>query len=215
MAPRKEKTVFTIVRHGESLWNAEGLQQGQLDSPLSPLGIRQAEAIARWCGDSAYDGIISSDLGRAMATARIIAKKLSLPIEENAFLRERNMGIIQGMTLEEFSFRYPDESRAFHSDDIDYIIPSGESVRQRAERSIAAMEEIAFQHRGERLVVVTHGGILNGFFKRAVGLDLGAKRHFSLYNAAINELSILDETWELNSWGLTDHLKGIGTQDDH
>ena len=64
---------FVVARHGETLWNRRGLQQGQADSPLSEPGIRQAEAIAEALADRAFDALYSSDLGRAVQTAGINA----------------------------------------------------------------------------------------------------------------------------------------------
>jgi probable phosphoglycerate mutase len=89
------------IRHGETQWNVEGREMGQLDSPLTPLGLRQAEAIADRLGKLEFDALYSSDLGRAVQTAEAIASRCGRDIRLDAGLRERNMGIFQGLTLEE------------------------------------------------------------------------------------------------------------------
>jgi broad specificity phosphatase PhoE len=67
-------TRFVVVRHGETLWNLAGRVQGHADSELSPAGRAQAEALARRLAREPFDMLVSSDLGRAMATARAVAQ---------------------------------------------------------------------------------------------------------------------------------------------
>jgi probable phosphoglycerate mutase len=121
---------------------------------------------------------------------------------------------MQGMTMAQFQARYPEECARFASGDADYVIPGGESRRQRHECSVAAAKEIAGRHAGQRIVVVTHGGVLQSLFRHVVGLDVAAPRRFSLYNASINTFTVTDGEWGLGRWGDTHHLKGLGTMDD-
>ncbi|NLE01703.1 MAG: histidine phosphatase family protein [Fibrobacter sp.] len=100
-----EQELFTnlySVRHGETEWNRAGIQQGHLNSPLTANGIKQARSLAKGLSGRGIEVIISSDLGRASQTADIIAKDLNLPLNTDNRLRERNLGILQGMTIEEF-----------------------------------------------------------------------------------------------------------------
>ena len=71
--PDSDATELVVVRHGETLWNADGRQQGHLDSPLSELGWRQAEAIAERVAGQPFDALYSSDLGRAYCTVSHLA----------------------------------------------------------------------------------------------------------------------------------------------
>jgi probable phosphoglycerate mutase len=207
-------TELVVVRHGETVSNLSGKQQGWLDSELSELGRSQAEAIADALVGERFDALYSSDLGRAMQTAGIIAARLSLDIIPDARLRERRLGIIQGMTMAEFEQSWPKESALFRGGDPDYAIPDGESVRQRHRRCVACAAEIAARHAGKAVLIVAHGGILDSFFRHALGLDLGAPRSFSLYNASINTFIVADGQWRRSRWGDTHHLKHLGTQDD-
>ncbi len=207
-------TELIVVRHGETVWNEIGKQQGWLDTELSELGRAQAQAIADSLTGEHFDALYSSDLGRAMQTAEIIGERLGLEILTDTRLRERNLGIMQGLTMAEFEQKYPEKYAQFRGGDPDYVIPDGESVRQRYERNITCAEELARHHGGQRLLVVAHGGILNSFFRHAVGMDLTAPRHFSLYNASINTFTLTDGQWRLDRWGDTHHLKHLGTKDD-
>src|SRR5512143_2700333 len=123
------------IRHGETEWNALGREQGQLDSPLTALGVEQAEAIARRLRRQAFSALYSSDLGRALQTAEIVARATGASIEVDPGLRERHTGIFQGMTKEQMAALYPVEYAAYRSDPYSYQVPGGESGRQRRERS--------------------------------------------------------------------------------
>lgn len=207
-------TDLIVVRHGETVWNEVGKQQGWLDTELSELGRAQAEAIADVLTGEHFDVLYSSDLGRAMRTAEIIAGRLRLEIVTDIRLRERHLGIMQGMTMAEFQQKHPQAHASFCSGDADYCLPDGESTRQRYDRNIACAEELARRHAGQRLLIVAHGGVLNSFFRRATGQDIASPRRFSLFNASINAFSITDGQWRLERWGDTHHLKRLGAKDD-
>ncbi len=203
-----------VVRHGETTWNALGKQQGQLDSPLSPLGIRQAEAIAARLADEEFDFLYSSDLLRAHSTSERIAAATGHDIIPEPGLRERHLGIFQTLTMQEVRKRYPEDYARFESGDPDYVIPQGESARQRHDRAVAAVAAIAARHPAGRVVIVTHGGILQSLFRRAVGIPLEAPRAFKLYNASLNTFFIDSVSWTLGTWGDIFHLRDLGTMDD-
>jgi len=209
-------TFATILRHGESEWNRSGKHQGQLDSPLSERGIVQARTTAGWLARCSrkYDVLYSSDLGRSVQTAFVIARELRLDIRFDARLRERKLGILEGLTLEEFRKRHREEYRKYVSGDPDYIIPEGESIRQRYERAVSFLTEVAVLHEYQRILVVTHGGILDSIFRKVCSIDLNLERSFSLMNSSINTFVVCNGRWELMSWGNISHLDGIGTCDD-
>ncbi len=87
----------------------------------------------------------------------------------------------------------------------------GESIRERYLRTTATMAEIAAAHPGEKIVVVTHGGVLDDFRRRATGLSLDAVRDFELYNGGIHRFKIEAEDWRLMDWGDISHLGCVGT----
>ena len=130
-------------------------------------------------------------------------------------LRERHLGSLQGLTKEEFRRQYPDEWARFDSGDPDYCFPGGESARQRYERTVTCVEELAQRHRGHTVLVMAHGGVLNGLFCKAIGIPLSEPRRFSLFNAAITRFSITGDAWRLDSWGDIAHLGGMPALDDN
>lgn len=209
-----EITTFYVVRHGETEWNGKGLLQGHLDSPLSDLGLRQAEALAGHFLTCQWDLIVSSDLYRAYHTAEIIRGGSNKEIVSDKRLRERNLGIAQGLTLDDFGKKYPEEFAKFNHDGPDYRIPYGESILDRLDRSTECINEIAEKYSGKNIIIVTHGGILDGLFRNILGIPLEKKRTFSLFNASVNTLQVSGGIWNVVTWGYVEHLRSLGSLDD-
>ena len=122
-------------------------------------------------------------------------------------LRERRMGIFQGLTPAEVKTRYPDEYARFRTGDPDYVIPEGESMRQLFERSVACFTELAARHAGLTLATVTHGGVLAMLYRHARAMPLEAPRDFTLHNTGVNRFRHRQGAWELQSWGEIVHLE--------
>lgn len=205
---------FYVVRHGETGWNLVGRQQGHLDSPLTAKGIQQAKALAEALTDKGVGVIYSSILGRALKTAEIIGACLGLPVQTDIRLKERNLGILQGLTIDEFRRQYSDEAYTLLSRDPDYILPEGESFRHVHDRVAACLEELAQRHSGQKILVVAHSGILRCLFYKAVGLPLSTTRRFSLFNGSINRFTITGGEWFLDTWGDISHMEGMSVLDD-
>lgn len=212
------KTNLIVVRHGETEWNRAQRQQGHLDSPLTDLGIRQAEAMAEGLREHPVDHCYCSDLGRAAETAEIITKALGRQFIVDRRLRERHLGILQGITRKEFAEKHPADFRRLHEYDPDFRIPEGESIRERYARNISGLEEIAEKHHGASVLIVAHGGLLMSCIHKALDIPLCAPRSYSLYNGAINAFGIAEgKKWTMELWGDIGHLKsrGLGTLDDN
>jgi len=208
-------TAIFACRHGETEWNLIEKQQGHLNSPLTSKGVLQAQLLADGLIDRHIDILFSSDLGRALQTAEIIAKKLSLEIYADRRIRERHLGIMQGLTRREFADRYPDEALRFDSGDPDYVLPGGESARQLFDRCINCAEDLAVCYPGKNVLIVGHGGVLSSFFRKSIDAPLGGPRRFSLFNASINSFGISNGQWRLDTWGEVAHLKDLNSLDDN
>jgi 2,3-bisphosphoglycerate-dependent phosphoglycerate mutase len=201
-----EPTEVIVVRHGETTWNLEGRRQGHLDSPLTPKGIAQAEALAQRLKGEHFGALYSSDLGRACQTAEIIASATGHGIAVDGRLRERNLGIFQGLRSDEIQKFYPEEYRLHRTSGPDFVIPGGESARQQVERNIRCLEELTQQHPGQRIAVVTHGGVLSGLFRHTFSIPLDAPRRFEFLNCSINVFTYEQNLWMLQTWGDVSHL---------
>ncbi len=154
-------------------------------------------------------------MGRALETAKIINESLELSIQTDKRLRERHLGSLQGLTKKEFCCKYAEEWEIFDSGDPVYCFPGGESARQRYERTVTCVEELAKLHTGQTILIVAHGGVLNGLFYKSISIPLSEPRRFSLFNATINSFSIYGDSWRLDTWGEISHLQGLNTLDDN
>ena len=204
--PSPAYTDLIAIRHGETEWNSEGRFQGHLNSALNRAGLAQAQALGERLAAERFDLLLSSDLGRALQTAGAIAARTGHEVLIEPRLRERNMGIFQGLTAEQAQARYPEEYARFTSRDPDYAIPGGESMRQLFERSLACFTGLAERHPGLTLASVTHGGVLAMLYRHARAMPLDAPRDFVLHNTGVNRFRHRSGAWELHSWGDITHL---------
>jgi 2,3-bisphosphoglycerate-dependent phosphoglycerate mutase len=195
------------VRHGETEWNAELREMGHLDSPLTPLGIQQAQALGHRLKNLGFDALYSSDLGRAVQTAEIIGRICDKPVQLNSSLRERHMGVFQGLTREEISEKYPEQMAAYERIGFLDLIPGGETAQERTDRSVRILTEIASRHPEQTVVVVTHGGFLTGFLGFVLGIPFSNGRRYRKENASFNAFEYLEPNWYLQTWNDISHLE--------
>ena len=208
-----DRTRVVIVRHGQTQWNIRQVRQGHLDSPLTDKGIAQAKALGQRLAREKFSALYSSDLGRAVQTAETIAAVTGHSIVTDARLRERNLGIFQGLNGDEIKEKFPEQYRWHRTLDPDYVIPAGESVKQQIERNVICLSEIAEKHFGQTVVVVTHGGVLSGLFRHTFSLPFSAPRRFEFMNASLNVFNYEQGSWFLQTWGDVSHLGVVGTAD--
>jgi probable phosphoglycerate mutase len=199
-------TRFIILRHGETQWNIDSRIQGHSDSELTGAGRAQAEALARRMEREAFDVLLSSDLGRALATARIIAGRTRHALVADARFRERSFGVAEGLTYGELDHEYPEVFSKVRETDPDFAIPGGESRRQFYERVRSAFEGAAAEHAGRRVAVVAHGGVLASLYRLIHGLGIATPHPIPIVNASFNAVAFDGVRWSVEAWGDTGHL---------
>jgi len=205
-----QRTQLIIVRHGETEWNIKSIRQGNLDSRLTEKGMAQAKALAQRLTREHFTALYSSDLGRAVQTAEEVASVTGHEIITDPRLRERHLGIFQGLSGEEIKQKHPEEYKLHRSLGPDYVIPGGESVKQQVARNIAYLNEIGSKHLGETIVVVTHGGVISGLFRHTFSIPFNAPRRFEFTNAGLNIFAYEEGNWFLLTWGDVSHLAPDG-----
>lgn len=157
-----------IIRHGASEADHLGVHEGRADFPLTPLGRRQAAAMAEWvCRMHPPTVLYSSTLTRAMQTAEALSKACGLPVRREDDLREFDNGLLAGLPFEEAALKYPmvpnlppHESR--------YGMESVLAFRYRAERVLSRL--IAENDADAVVAVVSHGGMINQLHRALLGL---------------------------------------------
>lgn len=155
-----ETTKLLLIRHGQSVGNADGKFGGHLPIPLSPRGRREAEATARALSAEKFDAIYSSDLPRAVETAMPLARLTGLDVEPAEAFRERSVGVMEGLTFEEAAKKHPDQYGALLRRDFEHVILGGESYRQMLDRASQKLDEAIATHRGGRIAIFSHTGTI-------------------------------------------------------
>ena len=201
-----EFTRILAIRHGETTWNQDKRLQGHLDIPLNERGHWQAQRAADALRDEPIAAVYSSDLSRAHQTASAIAAALGLEVLVRSDLRERHFGALQGRTWAELELEEPAAALAWRTRVPDFAPGGGETLLQLRERIRSVLDEIAARHRGEQIVVVAHGGVLDMVYRLATGLELQAPRTWTVENAAINRLLWTPEGLSLVGWADSGHL---------
>src|SRR5712664_462148 len=153
-------THVVIIRHGQSQGNAEGRFGGHTDTPLSARGRKQAAATAGTLASEKFDAIYSSDLPRAIETATPLAKRVGIALEATEALRERSVGVMEGLTFEEAAEQHPEQYQALLHRDFEHVLEGGESYRQTLDRAAGKLDEVIEKHRGGRIAVFTHTGAI-------------------------------------------------------
>ncbi len=211
--PTQPKLTLLAIRHGETVLNIEQRYQGHSDSPLTETGRNQVSALGRRMAKMEFDTLISSDLGRAQETASIIADYTDHSVKTDSRLRERNYGILEGLTVPEIKARHSEVLERLDANDPDYIIPEGESHRQHYQRNIAFIDELLTGRSGKKVAMVVHGGVLDSLFRYIARLPLDQPRCFITANASLTTIhhGIFYGTvrWVTETWCDTGHLEDI------
>lgn len=182
-------TQLYLVRHGETDWNLQRRIQGSTDIPLNATGREQAATTGRLLARRQWDAIVSSPLSRAFETASIIAAATGLPAPTTVpELVERNYGEAEGLTDEQIEKRF---GGRFHSGPS--MIAGQESREEVTARVLPALMAIADAHPGERVIVVSHGGVIRTVLN-AVDPD---GKHPSIRNGSVHSFSHTDGSFEL------------------
>jgi broad specificity phosphatase PhoE len=208
-----DTTRILLVRHGQSMGNAEGRFGGHTATPLSELGRRQAEATARALADEGVTAIYTSDLLRAVETAEPLARATGLNVKQTEAFRERSVGHMEGLTFEAAAEKYPDEYAALLRRDFERVLTGGESYRQLLDRAARALDEAIAATRGGTLVVFTHTGTACILALHLMGaLDAPELRPvwLSTNNCGINRFHLHDDGFlRVRALNDTRHLLGL------
>ena len=205
-------TRLTLVRHGETDSNRSHRFQGQLDVPLNDTGLRQAERLAERLAGERFDAVVTSDLMRVRQTAAPLLARLGALAEVDPVWREQGFGLFEGLTAEEVMARYGALWQQWLRQDADFALPGGESVRAFSARVTGALDALAARHPGQRVLVVTHGGVLDMLWRRVQGQPLSSARACAIPNAGLNRLSWQAGALAIEVWADDAHLAGLPAQ---
>ncbi|HTX60035.1 MAG TPA: histidine phosphatase family protein [Verrucomicrobiae bacterium] len=194
-----------VARHGETQWNLEGRYQGRLESELSPLGRRQAEALARALAGKPIRRVYTSPLARCAQTARPLAIALGVPLETDPLLLEIGHGSWEGRLRDEIAADEPELLRAWREAPQTVRFRGGESLEEVRER----WRRFASKLPDEDVAVVTHDVLVR------VAILEGSDRSLSRFweprvrNGAFARFSRESDAWYLIEECGDRHLAGI------
>lgn len=202
---------WLLVRHGETLWNAEQRVQGQTDVPMHDHGRRQIERTAARLACRKFKAIYASDLIRVRETAdMIIGASESGPhdLRVDPILREMSFGEFEGMTSSEI--QRADAGRIIFgvSRDLDYRPPGGESYRDLLDRCGPFAETLLREHAADDVLVVGHGAALRALAVRLLGIPYDLYWAFGgLASGSISAIRLRHGRPSLAAWNDTGHLE--------
>jgi len=199
---------FYITRHGETLWNTQKRMQGHNDSPLTELGIMQAESLAGALKDVEFEAAYSSSSRRALQTARIIVGDRDVPVVPMDGLMEINLGVWEGLVSSEVERLYPDEFKNFWEYPHRYTPVGGESFGALVDRVGRTLETLTRRHNSGNLLVVTHAVTLKAittYIEKKEIKDLWTGAYMK--QACLNLLECEDGKWNPVVWGDVSHYE--------
>lgn len=207
-------TTIILIRHGHTASNggADALLSGLTDVPLSPRGREEVRCLERSLrGTASFDAIYSSPLRRAWHTAVVLEAAGLGPLRPCADLREIDCGTLDGIPLQVLRHRFPRLWAAnLRQDDEAFRWPGGESYREFRCRSLRAVRRLALHHRGSRIAVVTHAGVINQIIGSVIGLSPAKWEPLRPANAALSEIEWMRGTARLTKFDERPHLTPAG-----
>jgi broad specificity phosphatase PhoE len=172
-------TDLYLIRHGQSMANVTPVVGGMRgDAGLTDLGREQARLLEERLRVEEFgaDVLYTSTLPRALQTSEFVARALDLPAIGDDGLQELRPGEADGLTLTEWRAACPPVSFGPVVDPFEPFSPGGESWATFLARAGAALSRLITRHDGERVVAVTHGGVVEASFYLALGLGATSVR---------------------------------------
>jgi alpha-ribazole phosphatase len=197
-----------LIRHGETESNKQKRYQGWTESPLSAQGVRQAEKVGFFMAAQKIKGLYSSDLKRAVHTARVIGAGSGLEPVVTPLLREIHFGQWEGQTFNEIEKTWGDEISAWLDDPFHVAAPGGETLGQVCARMQSFLEQLAGQFSGDdRIAAVTHGGSIRALLYQVLNLDHSSFWDIKIDNASVSLLRKEGDHFKVIYYNRVHHLE--------
>ena len=186
-----------VVRHGAADYESELLSDA--GGWLSPLGRQQSRELASQVEGERISRVWTSDLSRAVQTGEIVAARTGVDVTVRTGLREFGVGDAAGTTGDPDPFA--STFTAWLGGDLSARIPGGESGVEVVARYEAVLEEVADAHRGESVLVISHGGVMSMVLPLlASNLAPDHTRDIPLPNCGVVALEADADGWVARSW---------------
>lgn len=193
-----------VARHGETTWNVAGRYQGRLESDLSPLGMRQAAALAAAIAreEPKIERIVSSPLGRCTSTAQYVSDRIGIPVETDPRLVEIGHGDWEGRLRDDIMREEPRNWYLWKNEPTQITFSQGDSMQKVAERWL----EFASQPVLVPTLLVTHDAVVRAAIILAQGRSLDDMWNVRMENAAYARFDARSGGWKLIEECVNGHL---------
>lgn len=180
-----------LLRHGQTaLSRANMFCGGRLDPPLTPDGVRMAEAFAECMATEPWEAIYASPLQRARATAAPLASAVGITVEQRAGLAEIDYGRWDGKSVEDVDREYHDEYERWVADPAWNPPTGGETAVALAQRVTHVFERIRETHTDGNILVVSHKATIRVALCALLGVDVGRFRY--RFGCPVGSVSIIE-----------------------
>ncbi|MBK8163700.1 MAG: histidine phosphatase family protein [Gammaproteobacteria bacterium] len=189
MREKEKATSIIYVRHGQADFPHDRLYCDEREDPsLTAEGLAQAQLAATLLADQAIEAIYSSPMMRTRMTAELIADKSTARVIFEPRLKERPFGIWDGLYFDEIARDYPDQFLAWKRDPISFVPEGGETIDAHMDRVKSALQDIIDNHRGQRILVVSHVGPIRMCITDALGMPLSSYRRLTIDYASVTRV---------------------------
>ncbi len=195
-----------LCRHGESEFNAKKIVQGHIDTDLTENGEKQALALAKFLKYKSIKKVISSDLKRAFKTANIVAKELNLIHVTDNRIREMHFGTWEGLSYDWIYKNALEHFQNWLSNPVKYPLPKQESIKSFQSRLKSFLDDIK-NHDEESILVVGHGGSIQGMLCIAMGLDIQHIWKFKHNNTGLSLILANDKSFSVKYINMSYHIE--------
>ena len=199
------KIIF--VRHGQTSWNLQGKIQGQMDIPLDYLGTTQTKLLSCRLEEEKVDIIFSSPLSRALNTAIPVSNFHKTGVICTSLLSERNFGILEGFKPKQVDRDSKKQIILEKTINPSYRPKKGESLNDLQLRILDFFSFLNCMSNSLSILCVTHGGVLDLIYRKAMNKPINSARTWVIPNTAINIFNYSNNQLSLISWADTEHLK--------
>ncbi len=192
-----------ITRHGQTEHNVKKIIAGSSETPLTELGKRQAEAIAKRLAKERIDSILSSPLSRAVDTARYIGEATGLVVKLDERLRERNFGAFEGKPTRDYFSALESSGVPRHL----FLPPDGEGKLVVLERLQCLINDL--HQYGGNVLLVGHQMVNRLLIKELAQEDWRYYEKIKQENTCLNIFERVSNKYELKLLNCVSHLDGL------
>jgi 2,3-bisphosphoglycerate-dependent phosphoglycerate mutase len=198
--------VLFLVRHGETVWNAEGRIHGRTDSPLTTDGVMQAAVLAKALAGQGVSQVFCSPQGRAIHTASIIAEQAACAVLQDERLDERNFGNFEGRRKIDIAREGGIGQALLRPMDATSKVPGGESMGETAARVLRFLHMVHLLP-DQAVAAVTHSHALQSLLGALMGSE--DYEQFRHDNASYSIIRWMDDRPSVIRWNVTDHVSRL------